>query len=74
MALRFEVEGQREDARLYLDVDGVMVLAVKPGLVSARAAVVLSRALALIPEHRYQNPERITKPLLRQVVNDEMDL
>lgn len=72
--MRLQVERQNEDARVYLDADGVTVVAVKPGLLSHRAEVVIARALALIPEHRYKTAERTPQHRLRKVVDNGVQL
>lgn len=50
-AVRVQVEEQAEDARLYLDDDGQVVVAVQPGLLSEKAERVIGKVLALLGEY-----------------------
>lgn len=72
--MRLQVERQKEDARVYLDADGVTVVAVKAGLLSHRAEIVIARALALIPEHRHKAAERVPERRLRKVIDNSVQL
>lgn len=63
--MRVRVEKQTEDARLIRDSDGVLVLALRKGLMPKRAVLALTLLLAQLAEHGSQYVQGASQLIIR---------